>query len=60
MIVSGAGAKLTELQDRGNQYHWQDDTTEGFFLFEITGKRLVGRAYDKNAVMNFERVLMKP
>jgi tartrate-resistant acid phosphatase type 5 len=61
MIVSGAGAKLTELlENRGNAYHWQDDTTEGFFMFEITGKKLVGRAYDKNAVMNFERTLMKP
>ncbi len=60
MIVSGAGAKLTDLQDRGNQYHWQDDTEEGFFLFEITGKRLVGRAYGKDAVMDYERVLTKP
>jgi tartrate-resistant acid phosphatase type 5 len=60
LIVSGAGAKLTGLrEDRGNAHHWQDDTKEGFFLFEITGKRLVGRAYDKDGVMNFERVLMK-
>lgn len=60
MIVSGAGAKLTDLQDRGNQVHWQDDTEEGFFLFEITGNRLVGRAYGKDAVMDYERVLTKP
>ncbi len=60
LIVSGAGAKLTDLQDRGNAYHWQDDQEEGFFIFEITGKRLVGRAYGKDAVMDFERTLTKP
>jgi hypothetical protein len=60
LIVSGAGAKLTDFQDRGNAFHWQDDQDEGFLFVEVVGKRLTGRFYGKDGVMDFERVLTKP
>jgi hypothetical protein len=60
MIVSGAGAKVTDFVDRGNATFWQDDQTEGFLYVEVVGKRLTGRFYDKTGAMNFERSVMKP
>lgn len=60
LIVSGAGAKLTDFQDRGNDAHWQDDQEEGFLFVEVVGKRLTGRFYGKDGGLDFERVLTKP
>jgi len=60
LIVNGAGAKLTDFVDRGNAFFWEDDTDEGFLFVEVVGKRLTGRFYGKDGVMDFERVLTKP
>lgn len=59
MIVTGAGAKLTDLQERGNSLLFGDDTTEGFAYFAIEGDTLTGRFYDSAGVMNFERVVTR-
>lgn len=55
LIVSGAGAKLRDFRDRGNPYHWQDDTTEGFLYVVIEGDTFTGQFIDKNGQVNFER-----
>jgi len=60
MLVSGAGAKLTDFVDRGNAYHWQDDQDTGFLLIEVDGKQLTGQFYGSDGVLDFERVLTKP
>jgi tartrate-resistant acid phosphatase type 5 len=60
MIVSGAGAKTTPLQDRGNAVFYEDDTEAGFLFVEVVGKRLTARFYDQNGAMDFERTLTKP
>lgn len=60
LLVSGAGAKLTDFVDRGNAVFWQDDQEEGFLYVEVVGKRLTGRFYGKDGGMDFERVLTKP
>jgi hypothetical protein len=60
MIISGAGAKTTPLQDRGNAVFYEDDSEEGFMLVEVVGKRLTARFYDKTGAMDFERTLTKP
>ena len=60
LIVNGAGAKLTDLQDRGNAVFWEDDQEAGFLFVEVVGKRLTGRFYGKDGGLDFERTLMKP
>jgi tartrate-resistant acid phosphatase type 5 len=60
LIISGAGAKNTGFQDRGNAFHYQDDQKPGFLLVEVTGKRLTGRFYDRTGALDFERTITKP
>ena len=60
LIVSGAGAKLTDLQDRGNTVFFEDDQEEGFLWVEVVGKRLTARFYGKDGGMDFERTITKP
>ncbi|HVK73973.1 MAG TPA: metallophosphoesterase [Kofleriaceae bacterium] len=60
LIVSGAGAKLTEYRDRGNRTHFMNHDEEGFLFVEVVGKRLTGRFYGKDGGMDFERTLTKP
>lgn len=55
LIVSGAGAKLKALEDRGNQVHWQDDTAEGFLYAVIEGDTFRGQMIDKTGQVNFAR-----
>ena len=59
LIVSGAGAKLKDFEDRGNDVHWQDDTREGFLYVVIEGEALHGQFIDKDGVVDFERSLDK-
>jgi hypothetical protein len=59
LIVSGAGAKVKDLEDRGNANHWQDATTEGFMYVVVDGNTLTGQFIDKNGVMNFERTITR-
>lgn len=46
-VVSGAGAKLTPLEDRGNATLFEDDATEGFLWVELDGRTLTARFFDR-------------
>ncbi|MBT8495851.1 MAG: hypothetical protein KJO07_22600, partial [Deltaproteobacteria bacterium] len=59
LIVSGAGAKTTDFEPRGNEKHWQDDQTEGFLYVHVEGKVLTGQFIDKNGNVDFERTVSK-
>jgi hypothetical protein len=59
LIVSGAGSKTKDLQDRGNEAHFQDATTEGFLYVVAEGNTLRGQFIDKFGVVNFERELTR-
>jgi len=52
-IVSGTGAKTTDLENRGNPTNFEDDQTEGFLWVEIRDNTLTGEFYDKNGVLSF-------
>lgn len=54
-IVSGAGAKTTDLEGRGNDTFFEDDTTEGFVWVEIRGNEFTAAFYDKTATLNYEQ-----
>lgn len=55
-IVSGAGAKTTDLEGRGNVTFFEDDTIEGFVWTEIRGNQVTVAFYDKNQVLEYEQV----
>lgn len=57
-LISGAGAKLTELPRRDNNpSHFEEVATEGFLWVEIVDDTLTGAFYDRNAVNQFERTI---
>jgi hypothetical protein len=58
LIVSGAGAKTTELRGRGNRSHFEDDSSIGFLYVVVEGSRLTGRFVDADGATNFERTLV--
>jgi predicted phosphodiesterase len=59
LIVSGAGAKVTEIMDRGNTAFFEDASVEGFLYVEIIGNTLRGQFYDSAGNLDFERVITK-
>ncbi len=59
-IVSGAGAKTTDLEGRGTPKFWESDATGGFLLVEITGKVFNGWFYDEDGNVLFNRTVTKP
>jgi len=59
LVVSGAGAKLTDLADRGNATHFQDAAQEGFLYVIIDGDTFVGQFYDKLGNRDFERTFRR-
>jgi tartrate-resistant acid phosphatase type 5 len=59
LIVSGAGAKTTEIIDRGNVAFFEDASEEGFLYVEIVGNTLRGQIYDAAGNLDFERVITK-
>ena len=54
-IVSGAAAKTTDLEGRGNTVFFEDDTIEGFFWVEVIDTTLTGRFYNANAELEYEQ-----
>jgi tartrate-resistant acid phosphatase type 5 len=54
--VAGAAAKTSgfEYHKGGNDVLWEDDTTEGFFWFEIIGNELKVQAWNKAGAMDYE------
>ena len=57
-IVSGAGAKTTDIEDRGNTTFFEEDT-EGFAILEITPSVAKIQFYDANGVLEHERSITR-
>ena len=47
-VVSGAGAKTTDLEGRGTPTLFEDDTRPGFLWVEIEGLRLTAKFFDQD------------
>lgn len=58
-IVTGAAAKTTDLQNRGNPTLFEDDQIAGFFWVEIEGNCLTGEFYDQNSQLQFSHQFCK-
>jgi tartrate-resistant acid phosphatase type 5 len=60
LIVSGAGCKVSTIQERGNQKFYQDASEPGFMYVDIVGKKFTGVFYDADGNVDFERSFEKP
>jgi tartrate-resistant acid phosphatase type 5 len=60
MIVSGAGASVTSLQDRGNKALYQDASKVGFMYVVIDGDKFTGEFYDGNGAMDYSHSFTHP
>lgn len=58
-IVSGAGAKTTDLVGRGTATNFEDDATAGFLWVEIRDDELTGQFYDRYGNLDFEQTFTK-
>ena len=59
-VVSGAGSKTSEIEGRDNNPTLYNDAEQpGFLYVEIDSNLLVGRFFDKDGNMNFERTVLK-
>ena len=58
-IVSGAGSKTTDLENRGNPTFFEDDQTPGFIWIEIVGNCMKGAFYNQYAELDFEHEVCK-
>ena len=59
-VVSGAGAKTTDLVFRDDvPYLYVDDTEPGFLWIELEGDWMLARFYDANAEIDFEVRVMR-
>ncbi|MFT7519305.1 MAG: tartrate-resistant acid phosphatase type 5, partial [Kiritimatiellia bacterium] len=54
-IVSGAAAKTTGLEGRGNTSLFEDDSVEGFLWVEIVDRSFTGRFYNLRGEMEYEQ-----
>ncbi len=59
LIVSGAGAKLRSIVERGNRTLFQDDTREGFLHATVDGDSFVGRFFDRDGLLDFEHMVVR-
>ena len=55
MIVSGAGASVTELRDRGNTTFYEDASKPGFMYVDVEGSQFTGEFYDSAGKLDFAR-----
>lgn len=53
-VVSGAGAKVRPLQDRGVPTRFSDDTEPGFLWVEARADRMTGVFYGVDGALDFE------
>jgi hypothetical protein len=60
LIVSGAGAKLTDLEGRGSATLYEDDDEPGFVWIELRDRHLTGEFYNSSGDLTFSRELDKP
>jgi hypothetical protein len=58
-IVSGAAAKTTDLQGRGNPTKFEDDRTAGFMWVEIRDNCFTGEFYDEDGYREFSHQFCK-
>ena len=58
-IVSGAAAKLTEDNARGNPVWFEDYESEGFVWIEIADDTMTVAFYDRAANLQYEQTLTK-
>jgi tartrate-resistant acid phosphatase type 5 len=61
LIVSGAGSKTTGFayHGGGNDVHWENDSTPGFMLVQISGNTMHTAFYDQGGNLEFERDIVK-
>ena len=53
LMVTGAAAKTTGLEGRGNATFFEDDQNAGFVWIELRGNCLTGEFYTQDGVMDF-------
>ena len=60
-IVSGAGCKTTSFSHHGggSPVFWEDDTTPGFLVLELTSTSIHGEFYDRDGVFEFAHDIVK-
>ncbi|MDP6932969.1 MAG: hypothetical protein QGG40_08620, partial [Myxococcota bacterium] len=59
LMVSGAAAKTTDLEGRGNATFFEDDQTEGFVWVELRDEELTGEFYDSSGTLDFEQTVTR-
>ncbi len=59
MIVTGAGASVTEIKDRGNKTFYEDATEPGFMYVDVDGNTFTGSFYDRDGNLDFTRTFTK-
>lgn len=60
MIISGAGASTTNIQDRGNTAFYEDATKVGFMYVTIDGDTFTGEFRDGNGALDYTRTFTHP
>lgn len=59
LFVSGAGAKVKDFASTGNAMRWSDDTTPGFFYYEIVGKTMTVTAINKDGTVEYQDTITR-
>lgn len=57
LIVSGAGAKVTAIRDRGNAARYEDASEAGFLYVVVEGTTMTGQFYDRDGNLDFEHTV---
>jgi predicted phosphodiesterase len=57
LIVSGAGAKTTEIHANGNQAFFEDASEPGFLYVVVDEDSVTGQFYDQDGSLDFERTV---
>jgi len=60
VIISGAGASTTNIQDRGNKAFYEDATKVGFMYVTIDGDTFTGEFRDGNGALDYTRTFQHP
>ena len=60
MIVSGAGASTTEIQNRGNKMFYEDASKVGFMYIVVDGDKFTGEFIDASGGVDYTRTFTHP
>jgi tartrate-resistant acid phosphatase type 5 len=60
LIVSGAGASTTGIQDRGNEAYYEDATKAGFLYVVVDGDTFTGEFHDGSGALDYTRTFTHP